>query len=143
MKVDSWGYSENGEIYYGEFDSLDAAKLDAIKLMKDMPLEKQFWFGQYRNPMSPETVIDADLLLEHSWCQDDYCGDFCDEPNTTGKEKAELTKQIQEVYRAWLEKYDVMPKWKCIQEDSILRFTVAELIASVVDGELHKPNEES
>lgn len=122
-----WGYSVNGELYHGKCDTPEQAKA-AVLDWNEFPEDKKVWIGRFRAPMPPEDAIDAALLLEQSWCQDDYWMDEVELADSTAEQEAELTAEIRKVYRAWLEKYDLMPTHACLEDATIQEFTVGQLV---------------
>ena len=130
-----WGYSFDFETFEEAFDTPEQAK-DALMteaIARELNTECKVWIGQYRKPGDPEGYVDADLLLEHSGCQDDYMGDWGDEwPGETKEQNQELTDAIQKVYAEWLDKYDLRPSWGIIEMETIQKFTVGQLMDSVV-----------
>ena len=102
-----WSISRDHENFYGVFDTIEAALLEALpgNLVGECELARQ-----------PEDVPDfADIILEHIAVQDDYCFEAAEGwyADATGDKAAcdELNNTIREVFARWLDKHDLRPKF--------------------------------
>lgn len=126
-----WGYSLNEENYLGMFDTEQEAKAEAVKeaIAEALDTEEEIIICQYRKASDPEVFVDADLLLEHSGCQDDYSGDWGDcWPGETKEQNQELTDAVQKVYAEWLDKHDLRPKWGIVDNETIQKIRLGSLL---------------
>lgn len=117
-----WGYTDGGESYFGTFGTPEEAAiesgLDHVQV------------GQFREPVMPESVIDADDLIEQIICQDDYNNDWGEDwPDDTEKQRDELTAAVRKVFGEWLDKHGLRPKWGMVDETTIRQIDVSELKA--------------
>ncbi len=94
--VGKWSYSTDEETYHGNFDSREEA-------IAEMSGYEKFWTGQIVDPTDPEDYLDADLLLEHIQCQDDYSLDVAEDClYCTKEDREDLTQAIRETFRQWM-----------------------------------------
>lgn len=127
-----WGYSLDEENYLGMFDTEEQAKEEAVKdaIAEELNTECEIIICQYRKVRDPESFVDADLLLEHSGCQDDYTGDRGDcWPGETMEQNQELTNAIQKVYSEWLDKHNLRPSWGMVRGDTVQRIRLGNLLS--------------
>ena len=118
-----WGYTHDEEMYHGCYDTPEEAAEEGALGDGDCDYET-VTVGQYR---APEVLayVDADHVLEHITCQDDYCHDFADGAlDCTKEKKAELTEALQETVRLWLDRHDLWPRFGLV--DEIRKITVKE-----------------
>lgn len=126
-----WGFSLDEEEYQGVFDSIEEAKAEAVKeaIASACNTEQEIIVAQYRKVTDPEVYVDADLLLEHSGCQDEYGGDWGQTwPGETKEQNQELTEIIQKAYAEWLDRHDLRPKWGIVRSDTIQRIRLGSLL---------------
>lgn len=109
----TFSYSTDEEHYLGSFDTPEAAAHEGFEE------EYQWGDGEIRTifvgenvpPIPPEGYIDADLLIEHVQCQEDYSGEWADDwPGSTKAQTEELTTEVRKVFAAWVEKHDLRPR---------------------------------
>lgn len=110
-----WGYTHDEQTYHGCYDTPEEAAEEGALGDDDSEYET-VTVGQYR---SPEVLgyVDAELVLEHIRCQDDYCLDCADDAlECTKEQKSELTTALQETVRLWLDKHNLWPKFGLVDE---------------------------
>lgn len=128
---DKWGYSLDEETWQGLFDTKEEALDEAMKeaIAEELNTECEILVCQYRKVRDPESFVDADLLLEHSGGQDDYCGDWGDcWPGETKDQRKELTSAVQKVYAEWLDRHDLRPTWGMVRDETIQRIRIGSLL---------------
>jgi len=105
-----WGYSHDGEGYYGAFDTKEEAVAEAGF--------KDAFVGQFRAPIMPWECVQADDLFDRVWNHDDYSLECADESlKCTREQEKDLEKRIATVFKAWCEEYDLVPKFGIIIEE--------------------------
>ncbi len=122
-----WGYDTGRDgIYRGDcLTPQQAAELAIEELgMEDGQFVE---VGQYRDPTSPESYVDAEIILEHVACQDDYQGDFAEGwPGVRKPAIEELDAAITEVFAKWLDKHGARPWWFRVDEKTIRKFEMID-----------------
>lgn len=104
-----WGYSTNEEWFEVAGDTREEALAEGHANAR-----YPFWVGKFRKPICEE-VVDADLVLEHIGCQDDYCGDWGDDVfNCSTAQSNELTAALQKVIGEWLDRHGLRPEFGLI-----------------------------
>ena len=106
-----WGYTHNGENYYGTFDTPEDAAAEA-----DAEEGATVEVGRFR---APEVLafVDAESVIERILCQDEYSGDWADNAIPyTNEQCDELTTMLQDAVRNWLDKHDLWPKFGLVEE---------------------------
>lgn len=110
--VGNWGYSSDGEIYFGNFATADEAIADG---------GDPAFVGQYIEPTDPSTYLDADLLIDHAACQDEYCGEYAEGwPCATKEQEDDLTAEVQRVFGEWMDRHDLRPWWKIVDPKTVI-----------------------
>lgn len=106
--MNKYAYSLDGELYDGPFDSPEEAAAECFASYDVDECE----VSEMIIPTPPEDLIDADNLLEQVQCSEDYEHDFAEDwPDVKQEIKDELTRDIQEVFGKWLDKYKLRPTW--------------------------------
>lgn len=104
MSGERYAWSSDGEVYVGDFASIERAFEDAEAEGCERP-----WIGKAGAPMV-EQYVDADLILEHITCQDDYTAEVAEEwPFATVMQCHELTEALQKVVAEWVDKHKLWP----------------------------------
>lgn len=104
-----WGHAvTKHSAFYGDFNTAEEAAEDA-----GHPL---CFVGQYRAPHIH--MLDADHVLDHIACQDDFCGDYAEGITETKAQMQELDDAMHAVLFHWLDKHDLWPQF-CIVENAI------------------------
>lgn len=104
-----WGYSHNEGIYHGSFGSREEAIINSGDV-------RPVWVGQYREPITPESCVDGQDLIDNVLCQDDYDGDVGDGSIAASKSEVEcLTAMLRGVFAAWLDLYGLRPTFGIIE----------------------------
>lgn len=104
-----WAYSRDGEFYRGDFADWREAALDALH---DAAEGASVWVGQCEPPVDPEHYIDADFLIEHIACQDDFNGEWAEDwPGATQAQMDELTDSVRAVIAEWLDRHKLRPRF--------------------------------
>jgi hypothetical protein len=112
----AYSTDEESEVFHGRFDSREEASADAFK----DPAMNCVWIGEIVDPIQPEDHVDADLLLEHVACQDDYEGEIADQwPESSKEQEEELTGEIRKTFAGWLDRHELRPTHYVIERDSI------------------------
>lgn len=106
-----WGYTRDGEMYSGCYDTAEeAAEEGALEEGQTVKV------GQYRDP-EVLAFVDADSVIERIICQDEYCGDWAEDALAcTDEQMAELTEAFREAMRTWLDKHDLWPSFGIVDE---------------------------
>lgn len=106
-----WGFSRDGELYTGAFDSAEQAVQEA-----EASGYGRFFVGQFREPVT-DGCLHADLLLEHIVCQDEYCGDYADGCfDCSGEQRSELTASLRLVFREWMDRHGLRPQFGIVDQ---------------------------
>lgn len=104
-----WGWSINREIFNGCFETKDEAISDAED-------RRPLFVGQYQEPISPETFIDGEDLIDKVLCQDNYCGDWAEDCLDCSKEQLqELTEIVRRVFGEWIDKHGLRPTFGLVE----------------------------
>lgn len=108
---EQWAYSRNEDgTYFGDFPDWRSAALDALHGYED--IRPGIWVGRCEPPVDPEHFIDANLILDHICCQDEYCGDWSDGwPGESQEQHDELTDAIRSVLAEWFDRHKLRPKF--------------------------------
>lgn len=107
-----WCYSYDNEIFdSGSFSTREEALIDARE-----NAEEGIEFAYLANsaPYSNYTMYpDADIIIEHMYCQaDDLGGDFAnDYPDCPPEAEKELTEKLHKLLDEWCEKYEIKPSF--------------------------------
>jgi hypothetical protein len=108
-----WGCSGDEEIYHGCFDTEEQAMAEARELGYRV-------IGQYREPVPPETLLNWDAILEITWGDDDYSGEWAEDwPHATEEQETELVDSLRKVFAEWLDKHNLRPTWGMVDEKTI------------------------
>lgn len=107
-----WGWTRDEESYHGFFDSPEEAAADGLGAKAGI-----ITVGQYREPTAPEDYIDADLIIEHVTCQDEYCIECAEEALHCSKEQEdELTAALRATFAQWLDKHKLRPTFGIVEK---------------------------
>lgn len=118
-----WGFSSSGETYIGAYDSREEAIQDGRIDAADP--SGSFYVGQYRDP-TVEGCVDADLLLEHILCQDDFCGDWAEGSlSASDNQLDELTDAIQKVLGEWIDRHGLRPNFGIVESSEKVEVLIA------------------
>ncbi len=116
-------YSTDGENFHtlGEFAT---AREAAEAFFKDNAADETVEIAEPSPPSEPEDFIDADLIIEHVGCQDDYqCDAAEDWPGATVAQLDELTEELRKVFASWLHKHGLRPGfYTCRDAQKFSRF---------------------
>ncbi len=108
---DKWAYSYNEQDYHGTFDSPEEATSEALDGYEEA------WIGRCVYPESPEDYVDADLVLEHICCQDEFSTEYAEDwPDATSDQRDELTGSLRTVIRDWIKKHDLKPLFFTVED---------------------------
>jgi len=108
MSQGQWAISEDGERFDGSYATREEAIAEAEEYAR--------YVGQKESPAPPETFIDADLVIEHVLCQDEYCHDFAEDTlSATKAQLDELTGDLRAVFGAWIDKHGLRPTFFLIR----------------------------
>lgn len=107
-----WGWTRDEESYYGFFNTPEEAAADGL------PKEGgTITVGQYRDPTAPEDYVDAELIIEHVTCQDEYCIECAEDAlQCTKEQEDELTASLRTTFAAWLDKHKLRPSFGIIEK---------------------------
>lgn len=122
-----WGYDSGSEgNYRGDCPTPQEAAELAIE-QECFEEGEIIEVGQYRDPALPESYVDAEIVLEHVACQDDYQHDCAEGwPNVKKPAIEELNAAITEVFAKWLDKHEARPWWCCVDMKTIRKFEVID-----------------
>lgn len=121
--------------YFGEFDTREEAVFEEFSSEQDELSDEEWkqlgcWVGEITPPRCPSSYIDANYVLEHIACQDEYCVDWAENwPNSSKEQEDELTAEFQRVFLTWMEKHNLKPKF--FNVEAIDYMTVAEALANI------------
>lgn len=102
-----WTLSPDGEIYEAP---LCCERETAIATGFALYDGEPFYMARCELPPAPEGYFDAESWLETVSCQDDYMGDHAENwDNSTKEQRDELTKEVQAVMAAWLDRHNLRP----------------------------------
>lgn len=131
---DRWAYSKNGEVYFGDFADWREAALEGLQAHA----KESIWVGRCEPPPDPENYIDADFLIEHIGCQDDYNHEWAEDwPNATQDQMDELTDSVRAVIAEWIDRHKLAPKFFTIPDG--VQVTEAEAMDPECDPFAAKP----
>jgi hypothetical protein len=107
-----FSYSSNEETYHGEFMSRAGAEAEA----RAEGLTR-FWTGENREPQIHLGCLTADSVIEDILNnEDDFLFEAAEDwPDATAEQKAELTRQLQDVFRAWLKRNNLEPTFWIVE----------------------------
>ena len=112
MSKHGYSYSFDEELYDGTFSSVEEAVEAAFN---EYPSRNVVWVGENYQPHA-EGYIDADLVIEHITCQDEYCVDGADGwPDASKEQLQELTDALQKVVGDWLDKHKLRERFFLVQ----------------------------
>jgi hypothetical protein len=111
-----YAYSTNDEDFTGGFSSPENALQEGFHENQDDP-EIDITVGKCVPPPCSE-LLDADLLLEHIVCQDQYQGEWAESAldGISKEAKQELTDNLRALFESWLNKHDLHPTFFVIEE---------------------------
>lgn len=128
MSEMKYAYSCDGERYHGCFDSIEDAFDEA-----NCQDGESVWIGMIVRPHAPEAFVDADLVLDHISCQDEYsheCAeDWC---MCSDAEKEELTEYLQAVVAGWIRRHKLEPTFFLVQGERQYRRDESGAVRPVV-----------
>ena len=106
MKQPIYSWSIDEEIYYGQHDTPENAAAEGFG---DIPLGRQEVFvGENLDP-DPVSFIDADLILEHITCQDEFSTEAAEQWTQSEEEKNDLTRRLRNAFNEWMEANNQVP----------------------------------
>lgn len=118
-KTGKWGYTTDGIIYTGIFDSAEEAAAEYGSPGETVDV------GRYRDPVPPEEYLDADLVIEHVLVQDEYEGEWAEGTlEASDKQLDELTADLRRVFAAWIDRHDLRPIFVIV--DKAIQIEVAQ-----------------
>lgn len=116
-----WGWTRDEECYHGAFDTPEEAAADGLGKKGG-----RITVGKYRAPTPPEQFIDADLIIEHATCQDEYSGPWAEDCIECSPAQAkELTEALQKTFGDWLDKHDLRPTFGIIEPETVKEIALA------------------
>ena len=118
---EQWAYSRDGERFTGGYSDWREAAEDAIG-------EGEFqsvYVGKCEPPRPPEHYLIGchvvEDIIEHIQQQDDYCHEFAEDwPNASQEQIVELGVAIRDMFRVWLDKFDLRPKFFSVPHSVIV-----------------------
>lgn len=106
MNKTQWAFSWDEELYDGTYDSKQEAIDEAFA---QDPTAESVWVVIAVKP-KPEEYFDADLVIEHIKCQDDFGTEWAEGwPDETKEQLQELTDSLQKVFSEWMDKHSLRP----------------------------------
>lgn len=111
----AFSYSRDESRFHGSFDTREEAVAEALDGYEEG------WVGENEPPPQPEYLWDAEDWLEHVSCQDEYGSDAAEGwDDSTKEQRAELEIEVRKVMAAWLDKYDLRPKfWTVVNTERV------------------------
>lgn len=110
---DKWAYSTDGDQYVGEFEHWHEAASEGL----DESSGDVVWVGRCEPPTDPENYIDADFLMDHIRCQDEYNHEWAEDwPGATQAQMDELTDAVRHVIAEWIDRHGLAPKFFSIPD---------------------------
>ena len=104
----AWAYSTDEEIYHGDFKTAEDAADEAFS---DYPEHNTMWVGEKYSPCA-ESYIDADLLIDHVACQDEYSLECAEDwPGASKEQLAELADIVRREFGAWLDRHGLRQRF--------------------------------
>jgi hypothetical protein len=129
MSAGKYAVSGDGDLYSGNFDTVELAVADAVS---ERGLSS-FWVGVKDSPTQPELYWSALDWIDHVSCQDDYNSDFADEwCEATADELNELETSVRAVMTEWLDKHALRPEHFVVRDP--VKYTVEDGIPVIVPG---------
>ncbi len=104
-----------GELYSGEFDSIESAVEKMIATGRE-----EFFVGENRSPQQPETYWHAEDWLQQVSCGDEYVGDWGD---STLDQREEVEAKVRPILGTWLDRYNLCPVFWFVEK--ALKFQIA------------------
>lgn len=111
-----WGYSQNQERYYGEFDTKEEAIIEAEA---EGEPDSDYWVGQFKDVSIQ--VCATHVIEQVSEQVYDEAGEFAEDwPGRVPKEaEEELEEALTKVYLEWLAKHTLMPTFAVVEESTV------------------------
>ena len=115
----TWSLSQNGETYFGRFETKQAA-IDEGHADGKYP----FWVGECEPPSQPETFWHAEDWIEHVCCQDEYNTEWAEDwDKSTREQREELEGEVRALMADWLDHYNLRPRHFNIASASVCEIT--------------------
>ncbi len=121
-------------MYYGA----EEYKQGALRAANPSVGERAY-VGQYEAPAPPEHFVNADLLLDHILCQDDYAGDWAEDTlSPTEEQEEQLTHMLRLAFVLWMEEHGLRPTFglvldpRCFERQPDLSFKEVEPKSKIV-----------
>ena len=109
-----YAWSIDEENYHGPFVTIGEAFLDAE--LSGEEVAPRVWIGACYLPTA-EAYVDADLVIEHITCQDEYYIDAAEDwPHATKEQLAELTRELQQTVGAWLDRHKLRERFFLVRD---------------------------
>lgn len=109
---DTYIWSTDGEWYHGSSATVEEAFEEAV----DSGAEGSVWIGITYEPAA-EAYVDAELVLEHIACQDEYAHEAADDwPNATQEQLDELTAELQKTVGEWLDRHKLRERFFLVRD---------------------------
>lgn len=121
-----WGYSVDNEVFEDTLDTPEQAIVEGNERALDAGVMK-FYIGQYEGSPDPAGYIDADLIIEHVKCQDDFSHEFAEDwPDESREQNDELTEIMRATFRQWLDRHGLNPTFSTVDPSSIRELHATE-----------------
>lgn len=112
-----WGYTHDGEMYTGVFDTAS----DAAAAAGGRPGDS-VEVGQYRDPVPfwEAVQVEAWHVIESAYDHEDWCGDWAsDQIEPSRDQREELERELRETIRQWCERHRLMPSFGVVTLESM------------------------
>lgn len=108
----TYAWSFDGEWYEGSFASIR----EAFDAAAPQSSERPVWVGEMHAPAAEE-YVDADLVLDHITCQDEYSLEAADDwPGATKEQRQELTEALQKTVGEWLDRHKLRENFFLVRD---------------------------
>ena len=112
----SYSYSYDEGRYFGTFATPEEAATEAFAGNS----MARCWVGEKYQPCA-EGYLDADLLIEHIACQDEYCVDSADGwPDATKEQLQDLTDGVRKLFGDWLDRHKLRENFWLVRDANLV-----------------------
>jgi hypothetical protein len=117
VKEPEYGYSLDGETYYGRYPSPEFAALEGFAACEQND-NRLVHVSRLVDPKPLEDYFDAVDLLERAGCSDDYSGDHAEGwDRSTAEQRADLDRVVRRLIGEWVDQNNLRPHFFTIADD--------------------------